>query len=95
MTLLDIKRDLRDGAFAWPGGYPKFYITADGGTLLPVTVRAQWREIVSSHLNNRRDSGWHVVAVEINWEDGDLTDDHTNERIPSAYGDDETEQEES
>ena len=33
-------------------------------------------------------SGWRIVAAEINWEDKDLVCDHTGEPIECAYGND-------
>ena len=86
MTLLEIKRALRSGPYAWPGGYPLYFITNDGAALSFKTVRAEWREIVSAHLANDRRCGWLIVACDVNWEDDRLTDDHTGERIESAYG---------
>lgn len=87
MTLAEIKATLRNGKYAWPGGYPMYFVTADGATLSFDTVKAEWRCIVSSHLANDQSSGWFIVAYDINWEDGELYDDHTNERIESAYAD--------
>jgi hypothetical protein len=93
MTTNDIKRELRDGKYAWPGGYPKYFITSDGAALSFEAVRSEWSNVCSAVRNNRND-GWRVVAVTINWEDGDLICEHTGERIESAYaepdfGDDE------
>jgi hypothetical protein len=85
MTLAEIKARLRDGAYAWPGGYPLFFVTADGAALSFKTVRREWREIVSTHLRNDQRSGWFIAGCDVNWEDGDLTDDHTGEKIESAY----------
>jgi hypothetical protein len=85
MTLLEIKARLRAGRYAWPGGYPLFFITADGGALSFATVRNEWRCIVRAHLYNDRRCGWFVEGADINWDDSDLTDDHTGERIQSAY----------
>lgn len=31
--------------------------------------------------------GWEVVACAVNWEDSELTCDHSGERIESAYAD--------
>lgn len=87
MTLLDIKQRLRAGRFAWPGGYPLFFVTSDGAALSFATVRKEWRNVVSAHLRNDRRCGWHIEGCAINWEDGELTDDHTGERIESAYAD--------
>lgn len=91
MTLLEIKARLRDGPYAWPGGYPVYFVTADGGALSFKAARECWREIVGSHLTRRRDSGWYIVGADINWEDPGLYCDHTGERIESAYAEDEAE----
>jgi len=32
-TVKDFGEALRNGPYAWPGGYPLFFITADGGAL--------------------------------------------------------------
>jgi len=87
MNLQEIKRELRAGQYAWPGGYPKYFITADGAALSFKTVRKEWREIVRAHLMGRwgRQSGWYVDGVDINWEDAALYCDHSGERIESAY----------
>lgn len=93
MKLIDIKKALRDGKYAFPGGYPKFFVMADGEPMSFEAVRDCWREIVSAHLTVRVlpkspsnwDKSWVVVGVEINWEDADLYCAHTNNRIESAY----------
>ena len=87
MTLSEIKTALRYGPYAWPGGYPTFFITADGGCLSHDTVIKEWRSVVSAHLTGHTASGWYVDGQDINWEDGELRDDHTSERIESAYAD--------
>lgn len=83
-TLHEIKTALRNGPYAWPGGYPLFFITTDGGALGFSTVRENWQQVVWSHLHDCRD-GWHLAGVDVNWENPDLFDDHTGERIESAY----------
>jgi hypothetical protein len=88
MTLAEIKGRLRAGPFAWPGGYPIYFITADGAALSFKAVRKEWREIVSAHLRNDRRGGWFIAEAGINWEDPELYCDHTGERIESAYGED-------
>ncbi len=85
MSLQEIKAALRNGPFAWPGGYPLYFVTSDGAALSFATVRAEWRNVVWAHLSNLRSSGWHVAGVDTNWEDPELYDDHTGERIESAY----------
>lgn len=89
MTLAEIKGRLRAGAYAWPGGYPIYFITADGAALSFEAVKQEWRNVVSAHLTNDKRSGWYVEAATINWEDPELYCDHTNHRIESAYAEDE------
>jgi hypothetical protein len=85
MTLQAIKQQLRSGAYAWPGGYPIYFVTSDGAALSFGAVRAEWRNVVDAHLRNDKGCGWHIAGADINWEDSDLYCDHTGERIESAY----------
>jgi len=81
----DLKHALRNGPYAWPGGYPLYFITADGGALSFESVRGNFREILLAMRRNDGASGWKVVAVETNWEDPELYCDHSGGRIESAY----------
>lgn len=85
MTLLEIKRQLRNGPFAWPGGYPLFFTTRDCAALCFDCTRKEWRQVVWDVLRNAS-TGWRVDACDVNWEDSDLTCAHCNKRIESAYG---------
>jgi len=38
-TTGQLKAMLRDGPYAWPGGYPLFFVTSDGGALSFQTVQ--------------------------------------------------------
>lgn len=84
-SVADLKATLRAGAFAWPGGYPLYFVTADGESLSFDTVRREFRQIVSSVKHRDNTGGWRVVGTDINWE-SDLVDAHTGATIPSAYG---------
>lgn len=79
-----VKRFIRE-PYAWPGGYPCYLITDDGGVLSHQAAKSEFREIVSAVLSCQRQSGWYPAAVNINYEDGELFCDHTGERIESAY----------
>ena len=68
--------------FAWPGGYPMFAVTKDGGDLCPDCVEKEQALIMSSE----DDPQWQLTGVEINWGDSILTCDYCGELIPSAYG---------
>ena len=71
--------------YAWPGGYPMFGICSDGGALCIDCMRKEYRQIAYARKHSLRD-GWRVDAVTINWEDTDLTCEHCNKSIESAYG---------
>jgi hypothetical protein len=86
-TVHDFRRAIRSGPYAWPGGYPAYFICSDGAALSFAAARDNRRAILEAIATRSRD-GWRVVAVEINWEDSELTCDHTGSRIASAYGDD-------
>lgn len=85
----ELKAALRHGPHAWPGCYPLYFIASDGEALSFEAVKANLRSIMDSIQNDIRD-GWRVVACDVNWEDSELYCAHTNKRIPSAYGDDES-----
>jgi hypothetical protein len=82
--LQEIKATLRAGSYAWPGGYPLYFITRDGDALSFDAVREQLRNVAYDLLNDVS-TGWRVEGVDTNYEDVDLWCAHTNKRIPSAY----------
>ena len=86
-TVAEIQAALDHGPYAWPGGYPLFFITADGGALSFDSVKEEWDNVREAVETDDDGSGWRVVAVEVNWEDENLYDDHSGAKIPSAYGD--------
>ena len=75
--------------YAWPGGYPMFAVTKDGGVLSHEAVRENYPTILRA-IRSGADPQWEVVGVDINWEDANLFCDHTNQRIESAYAEEET-----
>jgi hypothetical protein len=87
MKLAKVKDALRSGPYAWPGGYPMFFATCGGEALSFATVRKNWRNVVWDHLN-KTDTGWALCGYDINWEEANLYDGHTGERIESAYAED-------
>lgn len=84
-TVDQLKATLRAGAYAWPGGYPLYFITEDGAALSFESARKEFRSIAYSVKNHLRD-GWRVVACEVNYEDNDLRCEHSGKPIESAYG---------
>lgn len=67
-------------AYAWPGGYPIYYITRDGGVLSPMAANRELTRTLDPD-----DDQFFVVGQGINWEDPDLICDHLGIRIESAY----------
>jgi hypothetical protein len=69
--------------FAWPGGYPVFYLdSAD--------------QVLCADCANKHDDpdGYpedRPVATDVNWEDPNLYCDACSDRIESAYADDDEE----
>lgn len=92
-TTAQFKAALRAGQSTDLGGYPLYFIMGDGETLSFEGARQNVREIIAAMLrnDNPRDE-WRVLYLEINFEAKDLRCVHTNKRIPSAHGDDETEE---
>lgn len=82
---LQLRATLRAGAYAWPGGYPLYFITSDGEALSFDAVRAEYAQ-VSRAIRDKSNDGWRVVACEINYEDAELICAHSGNRIESAYG---------
>lgn len=62
------------------GGYPVYYVTADGSVLSAEAVEDNLEDCC-----NPEDKGFYVTGHAVNWEDPDLTCDVTGERIESAY----------
>lgn len=77
-----LRLEMVNEPYAWPGLYPKFAITDDGGCLCKKCCKEQSKEIDSAFPND----GWNIVAIDINWEDTFLSCDHCGEFIESAYG---------
>lgn len=86
LALSVIKELLRGGQYAWPGGYPQFFVACDGAALSFKAVKKEWRNIVSAHIRHDRRDGWALCGYDVNWEDDSLYCDHTGEKIESAYG---------
>lgn len=94
-TTSDFKATVRNGQYAWPGGYPMFFIMSDGEALCFDCAKKEARLIMSAIRDQSlwQSSGWRVCWTEINYEDNDLYCDHCNAKIESAYGDDDGETE--
>lgn len=90
-TTAELRATLRAGAYAWPGGYPRFFVTSDGAALSFDSVRQNLREVIGAILRDDRRGGWRVTGYAINWEDRELYCDHSGEKIESAYSGEDSE----
>lgn len=66
------------------GGYESFvyFYTQDGGKLAIDTVLNEFTKV---NFNDDNDPQWFIIGYDVNYEDPELYDDHTNELIPCAY----------
>ena len=85
----DFGKALRNGPYTSVGSYPVFFLTSDGGTLSFATAWEERSRIVES-IKEKLNDGWRVVAADVNWE-SELYDDHSGNRIESAYAEDDLE----
>ena len=83
-TVAQFKATLRAGEYAWPGGYPMYFITSDGAALSFASARSEYRIVIDS-IAHGHDDGWRIVGCQINYEDGEMVCDHSGEPIQSAY----------
>jgi hypothetical protein len=88
-SISDFRAAVRNGPYAWPGGYPLYFVMADGEAIAWLTCATpENRRLMLEALRDKADfprSEWLPVAVEINYEDGELICAHSNVRIESAY----------
>jgi hypothetical protein len=77
-------------SYAWPGGYPVFYLDNECNCLCPNCANEQEDE------NSEPDAivVWTIEACDINYEDPNLYCDHCNQRIESAYAEEDDDEEE-
>ena len=85
-TVADYRKSVKHGKYAWPGGYPLFYVMSDGDPLCCDCSRSERRSIIDSIAHQSND-GWNTVALTVNWEEQGLMCCHCNKVIESAYGD--------
>ena len=89
---LQLRATIRAGNYVWPGGYPLYFIANDGEALCFDCVRLEYYQCAYS-VRHKINDGWRIIGCTTNDEDPNLYCTHCNRRIPSSYGDDETETE--
>ena len=71
--------------FAWPGGYPFYYVAEDGGVFCPNCVNGKnGSECIV--VDDGCQSGWLVIGVDVHYEGEALRCCHCEKEIESAYG---------
>jgi hypothetical protein len=85
-TVSDFRRDIR-APYAWPGGYPRYFITHDCEALSFESAKEN-RRVILEAIRDSDKTGWQIVGCDINWEDTQLRCAHSNKPIQSAYGED-------
>lgn len=84
-SVSDFNAQLAAGPYAWPGGYPVYFVTADGLALSFKSAQKNADLIRSAIADRDNTGGWRVAGAEVNWEDAQLYCADTGERIESAY----------
>lgn len=85
-TVFDFNKSLEIGPYVWPGGYPLYFIAADGG-VLSWQAAIDEQALIRDAIIGGHEPQWQVVALDINYEDNNLYCDHTGNKIESAYRD--------
>ena len=93
-SISDFRQAFKNGPYAWPGGYPCFWLMADGEACAFNVAKTNRRDMLKAlrdyqTVGNSYNNDWRPIALEINWEDASLYCAHTGDRIESAYADEE------
>lgn len=82
----ELKQALRNGPYAWPGGYPTFFIASDSEPLCHDCVKRNFKQVIYETYRPRAFDMFRVIAQEVNYEDEHLYCAHCEKKIESAYG---------
>lgn len=81
----ELKQALRNGPYAWPGGYNTYYVAADGEPLCHDCVKNNFKRVIYETYRPRQGDMFRVVGQEINYEDDNLYCAHCEKPIEPAY----------
>lgn len=90
MKTLEIKNIIRK-PYAWPGGYPLYFVTVDCSALCVKCARSEYRQIARAAKYPGTDKQWEIFGAEINWE-SEIYCEHCSKQIESAYGPNESQE---
>lgn len=85
--IFDFNKALDAGPHAWPGGYPRYFLTSDLEPLSFEAAKENADLVRDAIIANDKHGGWKVIAMDVNWEDPNLLCSHSGKAIESAYGD--------
>ena len=87
-SISDFRAAVRNGPYAWPGGYPLFFVMDDCGVMSfeVAARRGTTRRLILESLRDNLNDGWRPVAIEINYDNNDLYCCISGNKIESAYG---------
>lgn len=83
-NLTTLKMVLRNGPYAWPGGYPLYLVDEEGDCYHIDCVKGIFKSVVRD--TKRGIGGFVMTAVEVNWEGKHLFCYECHKYIDSAYG---------
>jgi hypothetical protein len=81
--------------YAWPGGYPLIVVMSDGGVLCCNCARTEFKLIARATRDGDASSGWCAMGVDVHYEGPPEVCVHCGVFIESAYGDPESDSQES
>lgn len=85
MQVSELKTILWSGPYAWPGGYPMYFVAADGNALSFDAVHQEIKQVMRALRHPGTDRNWQIIGVDVNWEDESLFCSHSGQLIPCAY----------
>jgi hypothetical protein len=85
MNIEDLDRALKEGPYTSIGSYPIYFMCWDGETLSYNSVKENYELVCEAIENKDKHSGWYVIGYGINWENEELIDADTGEKIECAY----------
>lgn len=80
-NIAELKASLRNGKYAWPGGYTVFYLCYDGEPLCFDCVKKEIRKVFYSMMHEVYD-GWHIYGADLRDHYGDpIICDHCGHEV--------------
>jgi hypothetical protein len=79
----ELRATIRNGGYAWPGGYPLVFLTADGDCISFNAAEKQYWQCANDMRNF---PSQRIVGCFIHWEGSPIECALSGEQIKSAYG---------